>query len=547
MKIKYLLMSALACMALLSCQKENSTPDNGGKEDSDGKDYMSVRFTMSGNSTRADGDFVAGDAAEVAVSQVRFLFFGSDGKQVADPYDLTSGAFSWTDGTGSIDKKSGAAILVLSNKTANPASIVAIANLDGTMLTNLTKSLTMDGLKTLYGNWADAAHTTSGNFVMANAVYQNGSAIQIGAPVTDSDIFSTATAAQAHPVTISMEKNVAKIHVVKSGNWGDTSEKLGDKSIVFEAEKWWIDHDPDLATLVKPLSAGYSWSDWSGTFTWNDPTNFRSYWAAQFALPSQGKYLHRAVNDGKALDAYAYTNENATTAANSDNATRILVQGSLKVDGAATSLVLWQSGIYKQSDFETILANRLSWIYKKDGTPASGEAQKYKSVEKSDLTFTYNSNDNDNKITLGGVEIENYESTVTVAFASLGEGSLFKRNLDGTATALSAAEISSALEEVHVKFPFYKEGRTYYFFNVVHNKAYTYKTDTAEEHPLYGVIRNHLYEISLTGVMGLGTPLPQDDSFDVVPQPVVDKNSYIAAEINILKYKEVDQEVVLGK
>ena len=40
-------MSALACMALLSCQKENSTPDNGGKEDSDGKDYMSVRFTMS--------------------------------------------------------------------------------------------------------------------------------------------------------------------------------------------------------------------------------------------------------------------------------------------------------------------------------------------------------------------------------------------------------------------------------------------------------------------------------------------------------------------
>ena len=81
---------------------------------------------------------------------------------------------------------------------------------------------------------------------------------------------------------------------------------------------------------------------------------------------------------------------------------------------------------------------------------------------------------------------------------------------------------------------FWNEGKTYFY------------TDIAHEGGLYGVVRNHLYNLTLTEVEGLGTPVTDPDNPIDPEKPDPEDESYIAAQIQILKYKVVTQNVTLN-
>ena len=71
----------------------------------------------------------------------------------------------------------------------------------------------------------------------------------------------------------------------------------------------------------------------------------------------------------------------------------------------------------------------------------------------------------------------------------------------------------------------WREGMTYYYFEILHNKA--------GNQP--GVVRNHVYKTKITSIAGLGTPV-YDPEQTIYPEKPEDNDHYIAAEVNILSW-----------
>lgn len=60
-----------------------------------------------------------------------------------------------------------------------------------------------------------------------------------------------------------------------------------------------------------------------------------------------------------------------------------------------------------------------------------------------------------------------------------------------------------------------------------------------------GIVRNHLYDISITAINGFGTPVYDPEEI-ILPQRPIEDESYIAAQVNILSWKVVKNEVELN-
>lgn len=88
---------------------------------------------------------------------------------------------------------------------------------------------------------------------------------------------------------------------------------------------------------------------------------------------------------------------------------------------------------------------------------------------------------------------------------------------------------------------FYANGQSY-FFTTVQQNGFTGQTDA-----LAGVIRNHIYNITVMGLTGLGTPVIDPDMPINPDTPGEDDEtpSYLSAKINILQWRVVNQGAVL--
>ena len=59
-----------------------------------------------------------------------------------------------------------------------------------------------------------------------------------------------------------------------------------------------------------------------------------------------------------------------------------------------------------------------------------------------------------------------------------------------------------------------------------------------------GVVRNHVYKTKVTKILGLGTPV-YDPTKKIYPEKPSKNDHYIAAEINILSWRLVNNNYVL--
>ena len=101
------------------------------------------------------------------------------------------------------------------------------------------------------------------------------------------------------------------------------------------------------------------------------------------------------------------------------------------------------------------------------------------------------------------------------------------------AVALSTADANGSLKALGTA-KVWSEGRTYYYFDIKHlgNKK-------------NGVVRNHIYDANITARTGLGTPVYNPDEIIYPEKPEDDDNSFIAAQINILSWRVVANDVTL--
>ena len=97
--------------------------------------------------------------------------------------------------------------------------------------------------------------------------------------------------------------------------------------------------------------------------------------------------------------------------------------------------------------------------------------------------------------------------------------------------------VESVIEEAVQPAVIYKNGQTYYYFDIKHLGA---TGKTAE----YGVVRNHVYQIDIESIQGYGSPVYNGLSNLVTPEfPEEVEASYVAARINVLSWKVVKQGV----
>ena len=111
-----------------------------------------------------------------------------------------------------------------------------------------------------------------------------------------------------------------------------------------------------------------------------------------------------------------------------------------------------------------------------------------------------------------------------------------KLTVDTDPANLVQTEINTQLAAIAPAL-FYENGRTYYYTNIKH-------LGTAN-----GVVRNHIYDVKINSIAGFGTPVLSDDITDTTIEtpetPEEVKETFLAAQINILSWRVVDNNTDL--
>ncbi len=354
-------------------------------------------------------------------------------------------------------------------------------------------------------------------------------------------------------------------------------------------ELWWT---ADRSYLFKKIDNWYSQlGDW-----WNHYSYHRSYWAENPADVKLNKHPHNfatknilasgSFNGANVATEAAYCLENAAKANNGglmdtynpDNATtpRTLVYLSallVTVDeaGNATPLPLaeWASSrgtvaaikanmfkinenvVYLRS-LNPISTTSGSTTYPDGNTITIGEnIYKLYPVTVDDLHFVSGlqagmANDQiENSPRYLSYLVLNDNITKTENGAPVELDNKFYQKVNGTVSELTGGkEAANAIFKSVGGAKIWNSGNTYYYHEINH-------LGTDETKGYYGVVRNHIYEVALNNVYGLGTPVltPEDgedpDNWeDIIPQKPSNE-FYLGARVNILSWRVVFNKVTL--
>ncbi len=529
----------LVCTALVGCTSEDS-PEVNNEVKQGSEYYMAVNFSMAGSaSSRAFQDYPYENGNdEIKVTSAVFHFLNAAGEACADPCTVTTG-LTWNDmnGTNSVEKKSGK-VIVMRNPTSIPASIIAILNPTDAMKAKSNYS-TLTGMS---GDYATTALTTSGAFIMSNSVYMNSNKeAVIGTPVTNENLYVTTVGQNGteptdkeilnaiKPVTIPVEKVVAKVNVTEKKDNEDksavtvsgTGVKLNGAETATNLDVvitgWWLDRTNPQSYLLKKID-----TSWAGAW-WNHVDYKRSYWATAYTPTA---YTHYAYSTATTDDKYCLENTNQTYH------TQVVVAAKLQQNGKEVSLIKWRSNFYTEDGFKDEFINlaEVQQYYKE-----STEAGKYETIDADDLDFTYNKTSN-----TSDEGLKDYQAQVV-----LKTGVTVYKKVNGTinTTAEKEADVNAVLSGL-ATVQFWQDGQTYYYTSIKHSDV----TEDTGKMAEFGVVRNHLYKLTINSITGLGTPVPNKDLV-IVPGDVTDATeySYIAADVEVLQYKVVSQSVDLGK
>lgn len=136
------------------------------------------------------------------------------------------------------------------------------------------------------------------------------------------------------------------------------------------------------------------------------------------------------------------------------------------------------------------------------------------------------------------------------------DSAYYLRSGDNVTRYSNKASAENALHDVASgEITVSKGGRTYYYTTLRHLWFPTSSFDTSENTAAneaslpgannigaWGVVRNHLYKVTLNSIAGWGTPVYDPDKV-IIPVTPLDDQSYLAAQINVLQWRVVSQTV----
>ena len=516
----------LACTALVGCSNEedllNGEQGVAGKAE---KAYLAVDLNYAGIDSRAtEGEeeaetptFAAGSAAENDVYDITFFFFDASDNAYAvegtnnylvKPYEKNA---EYT-GDVNVEEISNPVLLIEESQNVPPRKIVAVLNspVKKNMAT-LTALQDEFSQNTITVGEGDNAKTY---FVMSNSVYKNaatGEAV-VATEIPASSICASKDEALEAPVEIYVERVAAKVQYAT--NYGasdkfDTGITTAKGTAIYaKVTGWQVTNVKSKANLLKKIDT--SWANEIYGFAWNDATHFRSYWAS---TTTTGDLTHphswNAIEGDNQTARYYYENTDEAQGKQSQllvTATFVDEEGNDINDQIAE----WYGAKYTLDDLKIQFANAVaSQIFIKTGNTAVSITKDYITFEQKEKADTHR-----------------YLSYAKLA-KSAPEGSVFVK-ADGK-TEMSDNEVNEILDAIRPA-KIWKEGG-YYFLNIDH-------LGTAE-----GLVRNHLYNITVSNIDGLGTPV-YDPKKIIIPETPENDSSSISAKINILSWKIVENNNV---
>jgi len=371
--------------------------------------------------------------------------------------------------------------------------------------------------------------------------------------------------------------NEKEISVKESGATSSTTYKY-----YFRPIGWALTATTEKAYLSKHIQTSWEFTNWTtggGSATaWSDETNHRSYWAQNVftgdkedftSENNSGLVYGKTYKDcNLAFDnGFTYTNENAATSTSGvcrTYPTQAVVAGTLvrSSDGSKyeeATLCEYEGTYYADTvDIKKVMANKIQLYIKLTSTQDGGTetttmhqltADDYELVSTTQFNKTMGqgsltSQESDPrypaKLCIKALEIDE-DGTCTLKYKDGDEykeysGKLYTHEAT-TAEGETRDDLLNILKSTGQAL-IYKNGMTYYSFKIPHLAA--------KDNGSIGIVRNHLYQCSVSKVVGFGTPV-LDPSEVIYPETPIDIETYIAAQVNILSWKNVTKDINLGE
>lgn len=601
MKLSNLFWGLLGVMAFSACSNDEIMPETDNTEFDGQSRFLSVQIANPAairtradvNPGNQDGDlFEEGLENENEVKSIRFYFFKADGsacpvrregKNYYD-YSLEGGDLGSGEGEMSnIEEKVSAVLVIETDKNDNVDGLKSmVAVLNGGVGADCFLG---DGNKSLSQLRDEIALSGSAEegFLMTSSVFGSEN-FSCEVEVTADKLKTDPELATADPVNIYVERVWAKARLytawkesvspktvtlgaqsyvavpLKTAKDSETNITVGageDAKVVYVIFTGWdVTGTTDKTYLFKKVA-----SNWNLGWTWNMPALYRSYWAQNPADITLGylsyneiankKVGTKGVENGNSTSydgRNAYCLENA--ADNTDgtkstydpvddlsNRTQAIIAAVLVTvdeNDVATPLSLaeWGGTQYVEDGALTAMLGTVNTqIYTKE---VDGENEKLVSISKDMVKLV-------SGIDAGVADNSSEDSKRYLSYLQLDEEkaknvTFYKANGDVYATHADVNKVLANKNSIGARI--WSSGQTYYYTDIKHEES---AEDTKGK---FGVVRNHIYDIAITSVAGLGTPVLNPDE-KIIPQKPKDDDTYLAAQINILSWRVVKQNVDL--
>ena len=574
--MKKAILGALFAGAMLaSCSDDDSIINGGDPFDGD-QAFVKVRIAMadnSGHGTRAteDGGYVNGTETEQKVYSLGFKFYNTDGtfygygETINNPTTNANGTAGTTN--QNVEAFVDATVVLKVAEGGNkPAYVVTYVNCDNYKVASEPNMSTISTTATATadittGGGTDA--TTSKKFRMTTSNYRNLSTEAnakdgYATPVSPDKFYESAVAATAENnyVDIYVERLAAKVTVAEGTGMTNETITRGDYTLDFTVKGFQLGGINTTSYLIKNLESTWNattpWSNWQNT------SDSRSFWAKDANYDYAETILDYAAYKEmvpKGSDAAVYCDENTFTARGNSAVNRYKVQPFAYVMGAYTVkkngtlveddyLYDYAGGIYTQNNMIEIMQSAVgkTIVFKQnetDNTKYEGQslAGKVKIVSYVDANGVTDAS----RVMLQLTD----DADLTDLLVKNPDTEATDKYIAATHTLVNNALKNSKVTAVGFQYDASKGGYLAYFPVLIEHLNYQTTLADGQTQPVgaYGIVRNHVYQLTITKIANLGIGV-FDPEIDIIPDDTV-KEYYLGAKINILSWKVVKQNVEL--
>lgn len=551
----------LAALALSSCSSEDNVINDEPENNTPG--YLAVNIVQPksvGSRADADDQFEDGTDEENSASEGLFFIFTDNVNpaqatlvNAAQRLPLTR----QTPGTSNSPQVEAMyqAVLVITGQKTEPTGIQIVCVLNAP--TGVENEVTT--LADLEAKIADYSSTGENKFVMSNSVYrETADGVKIlGTKVEKA--YKTEAEARSKPVDIYVERVVAKIRAKYGKDFNTTGNKgaeiyvdglLTPLKIVVKGVTI-ANIVKDKAYLFKNIEGFGTGTDDYATWVWN-PANKRSYWETMpnGELKFKNK-TYKEINIG--TDEYLF-NEYVLPNT-SDTKTCVMLTAQLQDQSNKAFEFVSINGIYyKLETALSLIANAA----KNAGYRKKTGENTYETLAPADFEWKDNvalvkdlgdAATDEEKAAVKIAHLKDYEQVARVKAGV----TVCKLNDDNTVSEPSEASPNQYKDALHTLLAgsetarpyvgrYYKEGMCYYYVEIDQTPVAIDRGYTGGKE-FKGVVRNHIYDLTLNSIKGVGTNVFDPDQIIIPQQPDEDELWYLAAKINVLSWRLVKQNV----